>query len=575
MLIESELIGALADSVRAELDTPSGDRARVIAETGRRLLALPADCLDPKRIDALLDAGALAYYEGSSLAGLSMVKAAAGLAMRSGARPLQRKALSIEAALHSDLGDQPTAIESTVAAILLAREIADPRVEAIGWGNLAAVFSDAGDWSGALRCAERALQGDPDSVSALVNAAEASLELGQTSSGLRYARRCLDRKAGTLRELMMKVDAEVICGRLFLELEDLHRAVAHARAARAAAAEAKAARAVASVDALEGMCMALLGERKTGMRLIQRARRLHSADVVIGQERRRADRWLLTLYRKLGDEAAAREALADEGATMYAAAAERLQMAGRLGRSSGLELLERTGPGVALTTGTVFERFTICACSLQESSGAHCLRTAMLVRWLAEDHGCDAAEAEAAQSAARVHDLGKTCVMPEVLLKQGPRDAFEGAEFRDHAMRGAALLEASGELSRAAVEAVRHHHECWDGSGFPFALAGEAIPLAARLVGICEAFDEMIHTTAQRREPLGVRRALEELLRQRGRRFDPQLVDLLIERVRRTQREMGGVDEAFDAEADRSSVVLARRTLFALLECPAAPGESQ
>jgi HD-GYP domain-containing protein (c-di-GMP phosphodiesterase class II) len=139
-------------------------------------------------------------------------------------------------------------------------------------------------------------------------------------------------------------------------------------------------------------------------------------------------------------------------------------------------------------------------------------------------------------------------------------------------MRGAALLEADGTLTRGAIEAVRHHHERWDGGGFPFGLAGTAIPLGARLVGICEAFDEMIHSTARKREPMSVRRALEELLRQRGRRFDPQLVDLLIERVRRLQRDEGGLDEAVEAEADRSTYVLARRQMQSMLnEAPAGP----
>ena len=100
-------------------------------------------------------------------------------------------------------------------------------------------------------------------------------------------------------------------------------------------------------------------------------------------------------------------------------------------------------------------------------------------------------------------------------------------------------------------------------------LPGDSIPITARIVGICEAFDEMIHSTARKREPWTVRRALEELLRQRGKRFDPRLVDLLIERVRRLQREFGGVDEALSGTADRSTLVLARRRLREMLDSPA------
>jgi HD-GYP domain-containing protein (c-di-GMP phosphodiesterase class II) len=300
---------------------------------------------------------------------------------------------------------------------------------------------------------------------------------------------------------------------------------------------------------------------------------MQTPDVAIGQERRRADRWLLSLYRKLGDDAAARAALADEADTLHAAMAERLRLATRLGGSSGIEVLAGGEGGGTFEPGSVLERFAANAAALEEGSGAHCLRTAILVRGLAEDYGCEPQESSDAEAAAGVHDMGKACVMPAILLKEGRHDEFEIEAFREHAMRGAALLEADGTLTRGAIEAVRHHHERWDGGGFPFGLAGTAIPLGARLVGICEAFDEMIHSTAHKREPMSVRRALEELLRQRGRRFDPQLVDLLIERVRRLQRDEGGLDEAVEAEADRSTYVLARRQMQTMLnEAPAGPG---
>jgi tetratricopeptide (TPR) repeat protein len=117
-----------------------------------------------------------------------MVKAAAGLAARSGNVALQRKALTYEAALHGDLGDAPTAIESAAGAIIQARDLGETSSEAALWGNLGAMLSQLGDWRGGLRASERALELNPTSGSALVNAAEACLELGNVVKWLRYAR---------------------------------------------------------------------------------------------------------------------------------------------------------------------------------------------------------------------------------------------------------------------------------------------------------------------------------------------------------------------------------------------------
>ena len=141
----------------------------------------------------LLEIGQLAYFEGRSVEGLSLVKAAARLAARAGDVALQRKALTYEAALHGDLGDVPTSIESTAGALIQAQDLGEVSGEAALWCNLGgATLSQIGDWRGALRACERALELDPTSGSALVNAAEACLELGNVVKGLRYARKCIE-----------------------------------------------------------------------------------------------------------------------------------------------------------------------------------------------------------------------------------------------------------------------------------------------------------------------------------------------------------------------------------------------
>ena len=563
-------LASLVEAVKAELETPSQNRAQLIADVGSRLMAMPDDCLETDRIDTMLEVGQLAYFDGRSVEGLAMVKTAAGLAARSGHVALQRKALTYEAALHADLGDIPTSIESTAGAIIQARKLRDASGEATLWGNLGAMLAQIGDWRGGLRASERALELDPASGSALVNAAEACLELGNIVKGLRYARKCLESPNGRtkLQQLAVRADAEAMCGRILLEVDDFQRAAEHATAAREAARQTVAKRALPPVDALEGMCAALRGDKTAGLRLLRRAQDMRTPDLGIDQHQRQALRWTARLYRMLGDDEAARKLLNEQAEMMTEATVRHLRTAATLPGSSAFPLVSELLNGPYSKSGSVYERFTSVAVSLEESSGEHGYRVGDLAAMLAGDYGCDEAEIAAAAQAGRLHDIGKLCVPPTVLAKEDALDEFETAIFQEHPIHGTTLLIGAG-LPDAVLDGVRHHHERWDGQGFPFRLAGEAIPLSARIVGIAEAFDEMIHSTARKREPWTVRRALEELLRQRGKRFDPRLVDLLIERVRRLQREFGGVDEALSGTADRSTLVLARRRLRELLDAPA------
>ncbi len=135
-------------------------------------------------------------------------------------------------------------------------------------------------------------------------------------------------------------------------------------------------------------------------------------------------------------------------------------------------------------------------------------------------------DTETILDAALLHDIGKAQVPAELLDRPGPLTIAEMAIVRSHAEQGADLLETrSGFADRAAL--VRHHHEWWDGRGYPFGLAGDAVPFGSRLIGIADSFDAM---TSDRpyRTALSVSAALAELERFRGSQFDPQLVDLVL-----------------------------------------------
>lgn len=157
----------------------------------------------------------------------------------------------------------------------------------------------------------------------------------------------------------------------------------------------------------------------------------------------------------------------------------------------------------------------------------HSRAIALVSRSLADALGLDADAAQRAYLAGMFHDLGKI-ELPETLLrKPGPLDSNEWAEMASHAERGAEMVDRIGGM-RDVAAIVASHHERWDGVGYPNRIAGESIPIEARIVAASDAFVTM---TSERpfRGALPVTAALTELIRSAGSGFDPAVVGALLE----------------------------------------------
>jgi HD-GYP domain-containing protein (c-di-GMP phosphodiesterase class II) len=131
---------------------------------------------------------------------------------------------------------------------------------------------------------------------------------------------------------------------------------------------------------------------------------------------------------------------------------------------------------------------------------------------------------------ALLHDVGKIGIADSILLKPGPLDDSEWEQMKMHPQIGERMLQGIEFLDRA-LPIVRSHHERWDGSGYPDGRAGEEIPMAARIIAVCDAFDAM---TSDRpyRKALPVEAACDEIQRCSGTQFDPTCAMLLVEMVR-------------------------------------------
>jgi putative two-component system response regulator len=129
----------------------------------------------------------------------------------------------------------------------------------------------------------------------------------------------------------------------------------------------------------------------------------------------------------------------------------------------------------------------------------------------------------------------------EVLLKHGPFSLEERDIMREHASLGARLLGGGrSELMRMAEQIAAAHHERWDGHGYPNGLAGEDIPLCARIVAVADAFDALTHARPYK-EAWPVRDALVEIEQESGWQFDPRVVDALQHLQGRQTAVPGGI----------------------------------
>lgn len=163
-----------------------------------------------------------------------------------------------------------------------------------------------------------------------------------------------------------------------------------------------------------------------------------------------------------------------------------------------------------------------------DMTGLHTKRVGWLSGVIAKQLGFSDTEVEMLQMAATLHDIGKIGIPDEILLKPGRFLPEEFERMKSHTTIGASILEGSSfaVLKLAGVIAVAHH-EKWDGTGYPHGLIGEAIPIEARIVALADFYDALTHERPYK-NAWTPEETLEEIKRQRGIHFDPQVVDAFI-----------------------------------------------
>jgi len=521
--------------------------------------------------------------------GYSIARAAVRAARRLGDRRLLRRALTVRGALRRMAGDINSAIEDHVEAYEVARELNDEAIMSSPLSNLilALGFLDLDDL--ALRLAEEALERVPSAVVDFSHLT-ATTSLMVNTSDLLLGK-------NPRRALQLACDAEKRLREAAGELEPSDEVQRESQLAIATMNQVIAAvnlgdrefaaHAVAKVRVLiNGLpaprlqpCAAVTlavyearyGDRRRGLLELRRACESSIDEVAVDASRR-----LVEYYEAMGCPAEAAEVLRILQARLQSI--RRTVALEELRRIEALDQVEEfdefqceTERRLSVFAGRsigVPERLSAklkhlegiaVAAELREgaemSRAQHVYRVGKLCRELAAEAGCSDEVQWLAEITGRLHDIGKCAIPDSTILCSSSLHETMQAMLREHSDYGARLIADADEPRLVQVVAsVRHHHERFDGTGYPSKLRGEEIPLLARIAAICESYDAMLQSRVYRssRTPAT---ALAEIERCAGTQFDPHLAGLFARLVRRIRREHGDVLEYLGAEARDSAPV--------------------
>jgi putative two-component system response regulator len=384
----------------------------------------------------------------------------------------------------------------------------------------------------------------------LNNIALAELYLGQFHRGL-----CAAEQARQLMEgdhSSLAVTSRLIGGRylvrLLLETGKVARArdVCNELIKTAESIESQAL--AADIDMVDGLCLAFEGDVTVGLERV-----LQGLDLLRGLQGEVRDGLVVAIRaHELVDQTAVAAMLRRELSLHNRLTQEQGMLEQHRSHLRRLQAEEGTSPVTLERKAEMVERLAITTEMREDASGLRVFRIGRLARLLAEELGWSDPDAEALEVAARLHDIGKISVADDIVAARRPLTADEIQSMRTHCQVGAELLRQTElENARLAADVAAYHHESWDGSGYPHGIGGTAIPLAARIVAIADAFVAM--TGDRPYQPrLDAEEALARLQAGAGSRYDPALVPQFVALVSRLLASVDDLDGFLAEAAGRS-----------------------
>ena len=188
----------------------------------------------------------------------------------------------------------------------------------------------------------------------------------------------------------------------------------------------------------------------------------------------------------------------------------------------------------------------------------HVRRTQIYAVGIGEVLGLSDKELSALETGALLHDIGKLAVPDHILNKPGRLTPAETEKMKIHASVGASILEKVG-FDYPVVPTVKHHHEMWDGTGYPEGLKGENIPLTSRILAVADVFDSL-RAARPFRPPVSRDDARKQLLHGAGTQFDPKIVDVFLRNMRRFEERIKRENLAYSFSNDIGNLYTGNQT---------------
>lgn len=577
---------------------PEAGAARVAAL--RKLLAVRSGEADQVRSEALLRLARVMWLSGVNV--LNAVEAAAfgvGLCRTAGDSQALCRGLLLQGTVLNAVGNYVDGWSCFEEAFEVAQRLRSPLLASMAASNMGNTCAELGRYGRAaelfrlaLGYADQAAVSDPAGArqrraSALANLALCRLHTEEIRDGVSASEEALKLlgEPKDAQSALARVLAEVVYTKLLLRLGRLDDARAAAARAHRYAQASGLARAAIEAEGALGLVEIVSGSTDIGrsrvLKALERARLIPE-----------------TLRDALLTAAAASDASGDATAALayqreFSLLTRQAFVGSQLRRRSA-ELVtdaedEQTIERVFGLQESKFRQhlarqvgsearlvsLAIRAEAAVDPEGVHPFRLASLVRLLALRLGEESARrSEDYARAALLHDVGMSCVPRSIQLKPEPLVARERALVTRHPDEGALLvLAADLPYADVAEQAVRWHHERWDGEGYPDGLIGNGIPLVARMCALADAFDVMVHG-----RPYGIARTVDEALAEiagaAGRQFDPVLATHFVQMVRQLQHDHADLSAYLAREAAHMPLARARAIMREAAGQPLA-GEGQ
>jgi putative two-component system response regulator len=539
----------------------------------------------------LIDIAHQFFHQGqNTFGGVEPAAMAVMLAGESDDRALLRRALTLQGVVLLSTNNPGDAITALARALEIAEEINDDVGKVGVWINLGQAFYESALYADASDCAQRASSLATGvarlrslKAVALANWALYCMHLQEYEVGLNGVRDAigLSHSPETPADVFARVIAEGTHTRLLLALGRLGEAAERAQIARELAPKARSIRADISAACSEGLVEVYSGLSDVGlsraMAALEKARsvkpQLRETLLALVQANERAGRpeRALALHRELTLHI--RKAQHDSIVKHQELHLQQLeapsQFPEHLLSNKETELSDKiAAQTVGVKQGDLLEQIAFTAEMRDDPTGEHCYRVAKLASLLAKALGQADDACETIDLAARLHDIGKVGIPDSLMQKPQPLSEGERQILQTHAATGADLLaKTKVSYSELASDIARHHHERWDGNGYPEGISGSAIPLAARIVGLCDSYDALTHEKAYRRA-FSSDEAISEILRLRELQFDPHLVDLFVPMVMSLRGEHDDLDDFLGAAARQTALNAARLKIAESLAKP-------